>query len=122
MQELVLRAMEAELRRQLAWRRKALAAKSSVRDVLLVLRPGRPFTMLDQGVAAAVPDTEGVTGAPALLQGGAEPPPARKSLRPCPAPSDSAWMASRAGPAMSPCRRWRPPSLSSTCPGRGSSS
>lgn len=68
----MLRAMDAELRRQLAWGRDALAAREAVRDVLLALRPGLPFTMLDEGVAAVVPDAEGLTAAPARLQGGAE--------------------------------------------------
>jgi hypothetical protein len=68
----VLRAMEAELRRELAFCRDALAAREAVRDALLALWLGLHFSMLDEGVAAAVPDAEGLTATSAHREGSAE--------------------------------------------------
>lgn len=65
--------MDAELRRQLAWGRDALAARAAMRDVLLALRPGLPFAVLGEGVAAVIPDTEGLTAAPARYKGASSP-------------------------------------------------
>ena len=69
----VLRAMEAELNRQLAWGHDALAARLAVQDVLVALRPALPLPMIAEAVALVVPDAEGLSAAPARLQGGAEP-------------------------------------------------
>jgi hypothetical protein len=69
----LLRALEAERSRQLAWGRNALTARDAVQDVLLALRPALPLPMIAEAVAVVVLGAEGLTAAPAPLEGGAEP-------------------------------------------------
>jgi len=58
--EAVLHAMDAALRRQGAWRRNERSARKALRDLLLALRPALPFAMLDEGVALLLPDAGAV--------------------------------------------------------------
>jgi hypothetical protein len=54
-----LRLMETERNKAFVWGRDALAAAEMVRQVLLARRPALPMTMIDEAVAAVVPDADG---------------------------------------------------------------
>jgi hypothetical protein len=56
--------MQAELARMLAWGRDALAARDAVRELVLARQPALPLPMIEEAVAAVVPDAEGSTYAP----------------------------------------------------------
>jgi hypothetical protein len=51
--------METERNKAFVWGRDALAAAEMVRQVLLARRPALPMTMIDEAVAAVVPDADG---------------------------------------------------------------
>jgi len=58
---ITLRALETARERAFAWGRDALAAADAVRHLLVACRPSLPWTMIDEAVAAVVPDAEGLT-------------------------------------------------------------
>ena len=56
-----LRLMETERNKAFVWGRDALAAAEMVRELLLARRPALPMTMIDEAVAAVVPDPAGAS-------------------------------------------------------------
>ena len=54
-----VRLMETERNKAFVWGRDARAAAEMVRQVLLARRPALPMTMIDEAVAAVVPDADG---------------------------------------------------------------